>query len=84
MHMLYVPKKPPPQVRWWIWVYSLHAGHIPLFPDNETSQKLLYVALSRARLTVTILASLNHPCIDDGATEKMGGRAWHGKQCRAY
>ena len=19
MHMLYVPKKPPPQVRWWIW-----------------------------------------------------------------
>ena len=25
MHMLYVPKKPPPQVRWWIWVtFDVH------------------------------------------------------------
>ena len=34
VHMLYVPKKPPPQVRWWIWVGSSHAGHIvPRYGD---------------------------------------------------
>ena len=36
MHMLYVPKKPPPQVRWWIWVTEDFSTLISLSTEGQT------------------------------------------------
>ena len=61
MHMLYVPKKPPPQVRWWIWAgYVL--GTFPIVRRQDQAQ------FGRYRTRDLILAYMNALSAGDAET----------------
>ena len=71
MHMLYVPKKPPPQVRWWIWVDSSLCMTMMLI-DSENSAG---VALRSLTHPVT-LAALVALLLNDGLFKSLWPDSW--------